>query len=145
MTLHVNGWKPDTCTCEVEQVFDDAIVTGPRESTFFRIIKTGPEHSGLEGQALFDIIKRDNDTKNFTLAEIELQYPDMKEQYIVPDTGEPKLRTKWGIRHEWVFDGKDADRVLQYRLIGRPQSTADKTITQAALDTKVGVGRVNNL
>ncbi len=143
MTLHVNGWRPDTCTCEVEQVWDDAIPDDV--PVFFRIIVTGQEHVGLNGQALFDAIKQDNDTKNDTLDEIEKQYPDIREPYIAEETGEPKTRMKWGIKHEWVFNGKDADRVLQYTLVGRTQSIVEKNRTQAALNTRIGVGRVNNI
>lgn len=126
MVVHVNRWRPDTCSCYLRQSWDDAVPATSRIHRWVETLEPCPEHVGLVGQALWDAMKADNDVKNFTL-EVAFSI----ESAIPPDA----------TSYEWEF-GPPPARVLTVSFPGITLNAARLNQIQDACDIRFGPGKV---
>src|SRR3989304_5748981 len=70
MAIRTTRWRPDTCGCELEYEWDDSLPEAQRVHTCVRIVRNGPEHSGLIGNValLYSTIDEENKRKNKAVA-----------------------------------------------------------------------------
>ena len=126
MVVHVNRWRPDTCSCYLRFSWDDAVSDIARVHSWMETLLTCPEHPGVSGQALYDAAKADNDVKNFTL-EIAFSIDATVEQD--------------GSNFQWSF-GPPPARVLTVSFPGAGLNANRLTQIQDACDIRFGPGKV---
>lgn len=121
MAKQVTLWGPDTCGCEIEFEWDDAVPVETRTVAHKRTVTRCAAHQLATGSALFDTVLDENRRKNYVFAEI--------------------LRVKSDAAPEGYVWSYDAARVLKVSL-GTIVTTAQKTQLQTACNTRFGAGKV---
>lgn len=137
----VQLWRPDTCNCHIHQAVDDAtgtirFVTEAEAEAINEERRRHPEfsgatrrepvtpakicaaHSGLgHTPARFDSILKENRGKNLVYGEL-LKIARLTTTVIDPETGEPVVLLKPGVRHAWSFTGSGDKRRLHVTVEG---------------------------
>ena len=125
MTFKTTRWSPDTCGCVLEYDWDDAVPQEQRVHLFRGIGRTCPDHQTLTGEALYGIVKTENETKNRAKGLLE----QLDGRLISDLVG-------------FTYDAQRRLGLLVAEIRLTPQQ---RTLLQAALDTAFGVGKVRLL
>lgn len=127
MAMKVTRWSPDTCGCQLEYEWDDAVAPESRKHSFKGVVQRCAEHAGTpQTSELYDAVVDENTRKNYTVGDIGDALSWATEQSLE--------------RINWAFDGS---RVLQISFGGGAVvMAAQKATLQAALDTRFGSGKV---
>jgi|CXWL01.1.fsa_nt_gi hypothetical protein len=135
-------WKPDTCDCHVEEIYD---LTGIK--SMGQVLTKCIVHQTVADADLYDVLlNKENRVKN-RVYRILLGYEEIKDLGLE----EPKKNQdgtdagpglKVGIEYAWNFVGTGANRVLQAEIKGSALTKAKKDELKALCDTKFGLGKV---
>lgn len=140
MGIHVTRWRPDTCGCDIEYEWDDALPLESRTLSYHATRKTCAEHAGLSGVALYTAIVDNNQRKNRVHGYL-LEDNDLAENFTAED-GQVYLRFKQGIGFGWQWTGADNDRVLEITVFGISLTIPQRNKIQNWLDNNFGAGKV---
>jgi hypothetical protein len=138
--LHTNVWKPDTCDCEIEFEFDDAVPAESRVHTSKRIIKACSVHNTVDiadKHDHFSTVLGENQRKNKLHGEIMEQFPELVD---LDENGGKRL--KEGINYKFTFEGEGKNRTLNVELEGADLKAADKKKIKDTSDGMFGNGKV---
>lgn len=135
-------WKPDTCGCEVEELYDGNMIVGMGQ-----VIRKCVNHQNVPDAQLYDVIlNKENLVKNrfwrILLGYEELKNLGLEEPKINPDGADGGLGLKSGLEYVWSFTGTDSNRVLRAEVTGVNLTKTQKDALQALCDTKFGLGKV---
>src|SRR6187431_3622028 len=137
MVTKSNGWKPDTCSCELEFWFDDDGVncTNQRIKQF---ITKCPAHQSLSDDDAWSAINEENPRKNSALTEILTRSPTTA----LYDTVNGLRKLKDSIGLGILYSGTAPNRVLTLSFSGISLTINQKNTIQSALNTRFGSGKV---
>ena len=141
-------WKPDTCECLVEEIYNGTEIVGGGQ-----VIKKCVAHQTVPDNELYGVLYSNPDGENKRknqMLRILLGYEDVKglglEEIKFNDDGSMGgLGLKRGIEYSWSFAGTGKDRVLKVEVKGANLSVPQKAAIKALCDTKFGMGRVEML
>lgn len=130
--MHKNTWRPDTCGCEIEYEWDDAVPAEQRVHTPVKV--TGCEHHQAgDHVAKYTKVLKENQSKNKVLGAI-LDGVTTAVDVLLDENDKPIKKLKRGKKYLWSFD---AQRNLVVQLDGfTPKEKADaQSVSGAVLDT----------
>ena len=138
-------WKPDTCECEVEEIYNGTQIIGGGQ-----VIKKCIAHTTVPDVDLYGVLYSNSDGENKRknqILRILLGYEEVKglglEEIKFNDDGSMGgLGLKKGVEYVWSFEGFGKDRVLNVEVKGANLSLPQKNAIKALCDTKFGVGKV---
>jgi len=121
--IHVTRWHPDTCSCVIDFEWDDTDPPTDRSHTFKQAVFLCPDHVGLKGPPLLDVVLEENTRKNRVLTLAQKLDPT-----IMSDDFEKN--------NVWWFDSK---RTLHVRI---PRLASQKAQFQNLANTTLGADGV---
>lgn len=109
-------WSPDTCECQIEYQWDDAVAQEDRVHTVSRVLKACPIHDHhADIDAHYEDVLKENQSKNKAIGLLVKTLPKL-------DGGENEI--------QWSFD-KDRNVILSHPLLTQADidimNTVDKT------------------
>lgn len=127
MAIQTTLWRPDTCGCQFEYSWDDAVAENVRVHTPITVVARCARHNGFLSNMIahFTQVTDENPRKNKLLNRARTQFPSMFDA------------TSGEFRGSWFFDAGHALHVVTVGL-----STNQKNNIQSWCDTNLGVGRV---
>ena len=138
-------WKPDTCECEVEEIYNGTeIVNGGQ------VLSKCIAHQSVSDTELYGVLYANPDGENKRknqMLRVLLGYESVKglgleETKKNQDGSDAGLGLKEGIEYKWNFEGSGKDRVLQVEIKGANLTKAQKDAIKDLSDTRFGVGKV---
>jgi hypothetical protein len=139
MTIRVNRWAPDSCTCIIEYSWDDSVPQNSIVLTPTTTINRCPAHTTFVTPAThYSVLMEENPRKN--LAHQNLLDNGPATLFDVNSDGVKVL--KKGINLNWVWSGTAPNRIVTVTISGLTLTTAQKNTAQSALNTKFGAGKV---
>lgn len=141
-------WKPDTCGCEVEEIYNGKDIVGMGQ-----VLKKCVAHTSVPDNQLYEVIYGnvaqgkygENRQKNHVLR-VLLGYESVKdlglEEMKRQDGKDAGLGLKEGIEYAWSFEGDGASRVLKVEVKGISLSKTQKDAIKAECDVKFESGKV---
>lgn len=118
-------WKPDTCDCKVEEIYNGTEIVGMGE-----IINKCSAHQSVPDEELYEVIYGnvvqgiygENRIKN-QVVRVLLGYESIKdlgleEDKFNPDGSYAGKGLKEGMEYKWYFEGEGKNRVLKWEVIG---------------------------
>lgn len=141
-------WKPDTCECEVEEIYSGTDIVGGGQ-----VLKKCPIHASVSDNELYGVLysnpdgenKRKNRMLRILLGHEEIKNLGLEEAKKNPDGSNAGLGLKEGIQYKWSFTGTGKDRILQVDIAGGNLSQAQKSMIKGVCDLKFGVNKVDIL
>ena len=138
-------WKPDTCECEVEEIYQGTEIKG-----MGRVIHKGPEHINVPDDELYGVLYSNSDGENKRknqMLRILLGFESVKglgleEIKKNQDGSDAGLGLKQGIEYDWSFTGIGKDRILRVEVRGGNLSIPQKNAIRALSNTKFGINKV---
>ena len=121
MAIRVQLYSPDTCSCSVQESWDDALAGDQVVFTLAGIVHRGDEHLAILDDSLYAVIREENYRKNVC-------------QNIAATTAAVALNEV-----AWSFT---LGRLLELSFPNVVVDQATKTSIQLACDDKVGLGKV---
>lgn len=114
-------WKPDTCECHVEEIYDGSVIVG-----MGRVLRKCEAHRDVPDEELYGVLyanpdgenKRKNIVLRVLLGYEEIRGLGLEEMKYNPDGTEAGLGLKVGIEYRWSFSGTGKDRILQVEVRG---------------------------
>lgn len=129
-------WKPDTCKCEVEEIYSGIEIVGGGKVIFKCLA-----HVDIDDSDLYDILlNKENRPKNMVYR-ILLGYEDIKDLEL-DEMKDGSKTLKQGIEYKWRYKGIGADRKLLVEVKGASLSQDKKDAISALCETKFGKGKV---
>ncbi len=132
-------WKPDTCGCEIEEIYDGNTITGGGQ-----VLTKCPAHASVADEDLYGVLYANPDGENKRKNKIErllLGYDGI--DFNLNDVGEEgEYKFKNGITLNWQFIGSGENRVLQIDVDGYTLSQAQKNQATAFCEQQFGVDKV---
>jgi len=119
--IHIQEYRPDTCTCVVQESWDDSVPEDQRVHTLEAVLHRGPEHASILDSSLYPVIREENRRKNLTVGKC------VSVAAVVPG------------QISWAYT---PGRLLQISFSGVNVPNATKQAIQAWCDTNLGVGKV---
>ena len=142
MVIKTTLWSPDTCGCQFEYEWDDALPEDTRQHNFKRVAKDCVSHAHLTGNSkrdMYDSSLEENRRKNGTIQELlDKAAADFGE--VDPQSGSMVL--KKNINVNWTWSGTSPNRVMTFTVSGITLTTQKKTAAQNFLNNRFGVGKV---
>lgn len=139
-------WKPDTCECVIEEIYQGTEIIGGGEVLKKCVAHTDVADNELYG-VLYSNIDGENKRKNQMMA-ILLDMDDVKlglsEEKINKD-GSKYLGFRDGIEYEWSFSGFGKNRVLNVNVRGKNLTIQEKTAIKNLSENRFGVGKIEML
>lgn len=138
--LHTNIWNPDTCGCEIEYEWDDAVPPESRVHTSKKITRACPAHSTIDivdKHDHFATVLNENQRKNKLHGEIMEQFTELVD---VDEQGGKHLKSN--INYKFSFEGTGKNRILNVELEGADLKAADKKKIKDTSDGLFGNGKV---
>jgi len=128
-------WKPDTCDCLVEEIYDGTTIVGGGQ-----VLKKCLAHQSVPDAALYGVLYANTDGENKRKNNIFRALCGFEGLSLGADDGSGQLKN--GVEYVWSFSGTGATRVLTVQLVGLTLTAQKKTLLQNFCDTKFGVGKV---
>lgn len=141
-------WKPDTCGCEVEEIYNGTEITGGGV-----VLKKCQPHASIPDDELYGVLysnvdgenKRKNQMLRILLGHEDIKDLGLEEAKVNDDGSDNGIGLKKGIEYKWSFSGDGKDRVLNVEVKGANLLKAKKDEVKALCDTKFGSNKVNML
>ena len=142
-------WKPDTCECEVEEIYSGTTIIGGG-----KVLKKCLAHTIVPDTDLYGVLYSNPDGENKRKNQIHralLGYDgdigglNLSEPKTNPDGSDGGLGLKTGIEYLWSFIGTGKDRVIRVELKGITLSPPQKTALRNFCNSKFGTGKVEIL
>jgi hypothetical protein len=141
MVIKTTRWNPDTCGCQFEYEWDDAVAEDTRTHTFKRVTQECVSHAHLTGNSkrdMYDSSLEENRRKNGTIAELlaraGVDFADIQQ--------DGSFQWKKGINVSWTWSGTSPNRVMTLTVTGVTLTAQKKTQIQNFLNNRFGVGKV---
>jgi len=139
MTMKTTRWRPDTCACDLEYEWDDALSPDVRTHVGTVIHRACTDHALLLVPAVHHAAVQDeNQRKNGVLSLAVASLTRVSEERTGED-GVLYRALKPAVSYAWAFS---ASRVLRVSFSGVTLPSPDKNTLQALADTRFGLGRV---
>jgi len=138
-------WKPDTCECLVEEIYNGAEVIGGGQ-----VLKKCIVHQGVADDELYGILysnpdgenKRKNQVLNILLGYEAIKDLGLEEAKTNDDGSDGGLGLKNGLEYDWSFTGTGKDRILKVAIKGTTLSKVQKDSVKDLCNIKFGIGKV---
>ena len=138
-------WKPDTCGCEIEEIYNGTEIVGGGE-----VLKKCVAHTSVPDDQLYGVLysnpdgenKRKNQMLRILLGHEDIKDLGLEEEKTNPDGSSGGLGLKSGIDYSWSFEGTGKNRVLKVEVKGANLLKSQKDSIVALCDTKFGTGKV---
>jgi len=138
-------WKPDTCECEVEEVYVGTAIIGGGA-----VLKKCVAHQSVPDADLYGVLyanpdgenKRKNQVYRVLLGLESVKGLGLEETKVNEDGSDGGVGFKKGVNYAWSFTGTGKDRVLQVDVKGATLSALQKAAIKTFGDTAFGLGRV---
>lgn len=143
-------WKPDTCECTVEELYEGTEIIGMGQ-----VVKKCAVHASVPDSELYDtILNGENRVKNIMEAEI-VNDPDFGEEVDTDEVDETataqrgtrvmrkQRRLKQGLRYDWSFTGTGKDRKLVVDVKGATLTKAKRDSLKAKASVLFGAAKVD--
>jgi hypothetical protein len=124
MTVHLQRFQPDTCTCVVLESWDDSVPDDQVVHTMVSIEHRGAEHASILDDSLYGVIRAENVRKNLAIGVCLAA---------VPELGQDPRQVAW------VYT---AGRTLLLSFPGVNLSGTLKATLQATCETEFGLGLI---
>ena len=139
-------WKPDTCECEVEEIYSGTTIIGGGQ-----VLKKCVAHISVADGDLYGVLydnpdgenKRKNQMLRILLGHEGINL-NLQQTKINPD-GSNLIELKDGISYNWSWTGVGKDRVLNVIISGANLTTNQKNSIRTLCNTKYGTGKVEIL
>lgn len=140
-------WKPDTCECEIEEVYNGNEIIGGGQ-----VLKKCAVHQSVPDQDLYGVLYANPDGENKlknSLLKTLLGYEEVKglgleEAKINQDGSDGGIGLKKGLEYEWSFEGEGANRTLKWGVKGANLTQEQIDSVDECCKTKFGVDKVKN-
>lgn len=136
-------WKPDTCDCLVEEIYEGTNIVGGGQ-----VLRKCSVHQAVPDVNLYGILYSNPDGENKrknllrrALLGFEGFSLNLEETKTNPD-GSTYLEFKNGITVTFTWTGEGDSRVLQLQITGVNLTTNQRNLVRNFCDTRFGVGRV---
>lgn len=137
-------WKPDTCDCWVEEIYEGTTIKGGGQ-----VLRKCVRHANVPDNELYGVLysnpdgenKRKNRTEKHLL---ELNIGVLSELKTKED-GSTYLDWKPGVRFDWSFEGQDKETILNVEVVGTTLSVLKKNAVKALIEADFGRDKVNLL
>lgn len=137
-------WKPDTCKCEIEEIYSGTEITGGGQ-----VITKCLAHKDVADEDLYGVLYANPDGENKMknqVFRILLGYEEIKDLDIAEEKFEKGksqgLELKDGIEYDWHFEGEGASRVLKVEVKGTDLTQEKKDQISDLCIEKFGEGKV---
>lgn len=133
-------WRPDTCACEIEYEWDDALPADQRVHTALRAVPC-PAHAGAPTlDAHYADLMDENPRRQRAAARLLAAFPaKLGMTYTDPETGATDTRLKPDA-FTYTITGPRGARVLNLTI--NYLTAAEKTAVQTWCNNNIGVGKV---
>jgi hypothetical protein len=137
MTIQTTGYKPDTCDCVLQLIWDDTLPEDSRITTPNYVVVCQP-HSVLANDTdRWNTLVEENHRKNDAFNEILKNGPAS-----LSETKEGALVLKDEITFSFAWNGTAPNRILEISFSGVLLSSPENDQIQTSLDSKLGAGKV---
>ncbi len=136
-------WKPDTCECEVEEIYNGNQIVGGGQ-----VLSKCSAHQSVADEDLYGVLYSNPDGENKRKNQLIrglLGYEGFSlnlHQNKAQADGQTIVDFKDGVSCSWSFTGTGKDRVLQVSVVGATLTTNQKNALKNFANTKFGVGKV---
>lgn len=141
-------WKPDTCQCEVEEVYNGNEIVGGGQ-----ILKKCAAHADVADNELYGVLYANPDGENKrknlvyrTLLGLDdvkgLGLENVKKK---PDGTDDTIELKEGITYDWSFEGTGKNRKLKVQVKGANLTGQQKQAIKNSCDNRFGQNKVEVL
>lgn len=136
-------WRPDTCECEVEEIYEGDTIKGGGV-----VLNKCTAHASVPDAALYGVLYSNADGENKRKNLIERALLGFEgtnfglHETVVNSDGSTTVRFKNGISFTWSFSGTGAGRVLNVSVVGATLTTPQKNAVTTFAQTKFGAGKV---
>ena len=138
-------WRPDTCECLVEEIYNGTQITGGGQ-----ILKKCQAHESVPDNDLYGVLysnidgenKRKNQMLRILLGHEEIKDLGLEELKINSDGSSAGLGLKQGIEYKWSFEGTGANRILKVEVKGANLLKQQKDAISALSETKFGTNKI---
>lgn len=129
MAIRLTRWSPDTCGCQIDIAWDDAVPQDSRTHSLGAVVRRDAIHAALADASVYVTVDDENRRKNRATGEAIVG---------VANSGEAQCLRE---NATWDFTGSGDTRVLRVHTNGclSPQKVAQ---AQNACDAIFGVGKV---
>jgi len=137
-------WKPDTCECHIEEVYNGTEIVGGGQ-----VLNKCQAHADVPDNELYDVLlNKENRVKN-GFHRILLGHDNLKTLGLHKMTkqkdGTDVAELKDGVEYKWQFEGTGKNRVLKAEIVGATLTKNQKDAIKALCDTNHGQGKVDIL
>lgn len=143
----MNTWKPDTCECEVEEIYNGTEIIGGGQ-----VLHKCKAHKDLQDDEVYGVLYANPDGENKRKNEIEAMLLGQRgidfglhEQKFNKDDEPAGVGWKKKLKYKWAFTGNGKDRVLSFEIKGANISDENRKIIQQKCQEKFGINKVNIL
>lgn len=135
-------WKPSTCECKVEEIYDGSTVVGMGQ-----VLNKCPAHAGVADAALYATLMKEGHQLCGVLRlvlghenepTIEQATQQIAEAKTNPNGSSAGIGFKLGIDYVWQFTGAGDNRIFQFALSGANLNPQNKGAIKAALAKRFG-------
>jgi hypothetical protein len=138
-------WKPDTCECLVEEIYDGAEIVGGGA-----VLKKCDVHKGVPDEELYGVLysnpdgenKRKNQMLSILLSQDSVKGLNLEETKKNEKGEDAGVGLKSGIEYVWHFEGEGSDRILKVEVKGAALTAEQKQDIVDLTETKYGNGKV---
>lgn len=140
MAIRITTWRPDTCGCEIQYSWDDAVPQEEREHSLHQVTRACGMHAHLDHPEVYEYVGDENTTKNISLGIILDNFEDHTVEVIDNDG----VASREFRKSSTPICEVNADELITHTVeITVPTMTDNEKITaQALLDEEFGAGKV---
>jgi hypothetical protein len=141
-------WKPDTCDCIVEEIYQGTEIIGGGQ-----VLRKCEDHSTISDAELYGVLyanpdgenKRKNQMLRILLGLEDVKGLGLEDVRKNADGSDAGLGLKQGVEYRWSFEGTGKNRVLKVEVKGANLLKLQKDAIKDLCDKKFGVGKVEIL
>lgn len=141
-------WRPDTCSCEVEEIYNGTEIVGGGQ-----VLRKCVAHQSVADNELYGVLysnpdgenRRKNQMLRILLGHESLKNLGLEEEKFNEDGSSAGLGLKRGIEYAWSFTGTGKNRILSVTIKGANLTPLQKTAIRTFCNTMFGVGKVEIL
>jgi len=130
-------WSPDTCGCQIEEIYSGGSITGPGQ-----VIRKCAAHASILDADLYGVLLTNPDGENRRKNRLEKMLIETSSLQLGQLNASGVFEWRPGLGFSWVWTGEGSGRVLRVTVIGVNLTAARKATAQAFCDATFGVGKV---
>lgn len=144
---YMRTWKPDTCECVVEELYEGSQIVGGGE-----VLKKCDNHAEVADEDLYGVLYANPDGENKVknqMHRVLLGMEDVKglglEESVTREDGTQEIKLKKDVEYKWSFEGIGYNRKLKVEVPGGNLTKTKKDLIRAHVNTKFGNNKVEIL